>query len=130
MIASRSFCLFLLITQIPILSLDANETRYIPVHGSAWQLAVGDADGDGRNELFYATLQGQLGCVDPQGGRHLWQAPLGGFPFDLEAADLDAEGTPEVLVACSDGALNALAASADGGWVPTLRDGSFVAVGQ
>ena len=104
------------------MSLNANETPYIPVHGSAWQLAVGDADGDGRNELFYATFQGQLGCVDPRNGRHLWQTPLGGFPFDLEVADLDGDGTPEVLVACSDGALNVFSANGKSLW--TFRPNS------
>ena len=85
--------------------LDARENPYISISGSARQLAVGDADGDGRNELFYATFQGQVGCVNPRNGQHLWQTLLSGFPFDLKTADLDADGTPEVLVASSDGAL-------------------------
>jgi len=103
MTTSRCFYLFLVITSVPFLSLNANETPYIPIHGSAWQIAVVDADGDGRNELFYATFQGQVGGVNPRSGRHLWKAPLGGFPFDLEAADLDAGVA--CMVGCADGGL-------------------------
>jgi outer membrane protein assembly factor BamB len=64
----------------------------------------------------------QLGCVDPRSGEHLWQAPLGGFPFDLKAADLDADGTPEALVACSDGALYVFSANGKSLWA--FRPGS------
>jgi hypothetical protein len=45
------------------------ESPYLTVDGSAWRLATGDVDGDGRDELIYATFQGAVGCLDLPDGR-------------------------------------------------------------
>ncbi len=83
------------------------DSLYLSVDGSAWRLAAGDVDGNGRPALIYATYQGAVGCLDLPGGTCRWKADLGGFPFALVAGDVDGDGRDESLVACSDGKLYA-----------------------
>lgn len=82
---------------------------YLPVTGSAWRLALGDVNGDGRAELICGMYQGAVSCVDPASGHTLWEAPLGGFPFAVTAADMDSDGKAEIFAACADGKLYAFA---------------------
>jgi outer membrane protein assembly factor BamB len=77
------------------------------VTGSAWRLALGDIDGDGRNKLVYGAYDGAVACIDPSTGRQLWRAPLGGFPFGVAAGDIDGDRRAEVFAACADGKLYA-----------------------
>jgi lambda-carrageenase len=57
--------------------------------------------------VFTASYDGKVIC-HTQTGTHLWTADAGnGFPFDLESADIDGDGSDEALVATSDGAVYA-----------------------
>jgi outer membrane protein assembly factor BamB len=85
------------------------DSRYIPITGSAWRLALGDVNGDGRKELICGLYQGAVSCVDPASGKTLWEQPLGGFPFGVAAADVTGDGRTEVFAACADGRLYAFA---------------------
>lgn len=85
------------------------ESTYIPITGSAWRLALGDVNGDGKKELLCGLYQGAVSCVEPSTGKTLWERPLGGFPFAVVAADTDGDGKAEAFVACADGKLYAFA---------------------
>ncbi len=87
----------------------ADDSRYLPITGSAWRLALGDVNGDGKKELLCGLYQGAVSCVEPASGKTLWEQPLGGFPFGVTAADVNGDGKSEVFVACADGKLYAFA---------------------
>jgi outer membrane protein assembly factor BamB len=59
---------------------------------------VGDVDGDGAVEVLVATLGGEVVCLD-RDGRLRWRVPTGGrLNFEPTLADLDGDGTREILV--------------------------------
>ena len=65
----------------------------------------------GRNIYRLATASGLIVgstydnrvCVFTVAGKHLWDAPTGGFVFDLAARDLDGDGRAEIAAAGADG---------------------------
>jgi outer membrane protein assembly factor BamB len=84
---------------------------------SAWNLpAVADVNGDSIPEVFLATLDGRIACLSS--GRPLWRLSGGGpFYASPALADLDADGTLELLVAGRDHFLYCLnAATGDVKW--------------
>ncbi|MBI4557453.1 MAG: VCBS repeat-containing protein [Candidatus Hydrogenedentes bacterium] len=68
-----------------------------------------DADGDGRLEIYFADMNGIVGCLDYQ-GRLLWRTYLGsGVNYSGPVlADMDGDGAIEVLVGAEDGSLYCL----------------------
>lgn len=68
---------------------------------SAWQLVWADLEGDGRDEIIYASYRGLLICQDAQSGRVNWSFDLGGLPFAIRTRDIDGDGKQEVLAASS-----------------------------
>ncbi len=66
----------------------------------------------GAERLIVATTWDNRLCAFEVGGRHRWDAPLGGFAFDLCCADLDGDGVDEILTAGADGVAGCF--SADG----------------
>jgi hypothetical protein len=88
--------------------LQAAESNYVRSHGSAWRLALGDLDGDGRRELIYGTYEGAVRALDTASGRERWSYALPGFPFAVAAADLTGDGRAEVLAATAAGTLEVL----------------------
>ena len=98
-------------------SAHAASTPYLPIKGSAWRLALGDVDGDGRNELIYGAYEGAVRCINPANGRLLWEQPIGGFPFAVTAADVDGDGKAEVFAAGADGCLYAFGPGGERRWV-------------
>lgn len=86
----------------------AANPRYIAITGSAWRLALGDMNGDGKQELIYGAYDGAVRCVNPETGTLLWEAVLGGFPFAVATADVNGDGRSAVFAACADGVLYAL----------------------
>ncbi len=86
----------------------AGDSPYLPVRGCAYKLALGDVTGSGRKAIVYGAYDNAVRCVDPESGKMLWEAGLGGFPFGLAVADLDGDGRAETLAACADGVLHAI----------------------
>ncbi len=71
-----------------------------------YRLAVGELDGRAdAKEIVGATYDGRV-CAFLAGGKPLWDAPTGGFIFDLAAGDLDGDGRDEVVAAGADGAVH------------------------
>ena len=48
-------------------------------------------------EIVGSTYDNRV-CAFAASGRHLWDAPVGGFVFDLAAGDLDGDGKDEAAV--------------------------------
>lgn len=92
------------------------DARYLPIQGSAWRLALGDTNGDGRNELICGHYEGALSCLDPVSGQTAWRRPLGGFPFAVAAADINGDGRAEAFAACADGSLRAFSSGGESLW--------------
>lgn len=66
---------------------------------------LGPAELDGRSasrEIVGSTYDNRVCAFDAQ-GRHLWDAGVGGFVFDVAAGDLDGDRRDEILAACADG---------------------------
>lgn len=80
---------------------------YLPLPGSAWRLALGDIDADGRNEVICGFFEGRIGAVDPATGASAWTAELPGFPFAVAAVDATGDGRSESFAACADGSIQA-----------------------
>lgn len=65
---------------------------------------VFDADGDGQNELliglgtgFDLQPRGVL-ALDPRTGQELWRYLVGFYPNNIEIADLDGDGSQEIVI--------------------------------
>lgn len=93
---------------VAALTAPAAGPTYLPAKGSAWRLALGDLDGDGKRELIYGAYDGALRALDPAPGKLLWELALDGFPFSVAAADVNKDGRAEVFAATAGGGLYAV----------------------
>lgn len=59
-------------------------------------------DRSDAREMVGSTYDNRVCAFDAR-GKHLWDAPTGGFVFDLAAGDLDGDRRDEILAACADG---------------------------
>ena len=78
----------------------------IPTAGrNIYRLAVAELDGrSAAKEMLGATYDERV-CAFAADGRHLWDAPVGAFVFDLAAGDLDGDGRDESVAAGADGSV-------------------------
>lgn len=76
----------------------------IPTHGrNIYRLAIAELDGQpDAKEIVGSTYDNRV-CAFAIDGKHLWDAPTGGFVFDLAAGDLDGDGRDEIVAAGADG---------------------------
>ncbi len=95
---------------------EMTEVGYLRTPGGAWRLVLADVRGDGRRVLVCGLYGGSVLCLDPETGKQIWEAPLTSFPFNLAAADLDADGRDEVLAVTAGGVLQALSAEGQPLW--------------
>lgn len=94
----------------------AAEPTYLDVRGSAFQLAVCDLDGDGSEQIIYATYDGWIRCVDAATATHEhWADLFDSFPTALLVTPEPATG-PRVFVTDVDGRLTAYAADGQRAW--------------
>lgn len=103
-------------SHLPSHTLDERD-RYIPVHGSAWRLALSDVNGDGVKELIYSTWDGRVCCQNLDDGKLIWEVAVGGFVFSLAAADVNSDGRTEVFAATAAGTLHAINGDGTTAWV-------------
>lgn len=82
----------------------------IPTNGrNLYRLTPAELDGrQDAKEIAGSTYDDRV-CAFRADGQHLWDAPSGGFVFDLAAGDLDGDGRDEILAACADGSVRAFA---------------------
>lgn len=79
-------------------------------HLSLKGAVVADIDGNGADEILLRTAPATLGAVSARGGRPkiLWQVTLPAEPVHTIIADLNGDGTGEIVTGCADGSLIAL----------------------
>ncbi len=65
--------------------------------------------------IIGSTYDNRL-CAWSESGTHLWDTPLGGFAFDLASADLDGDGTDEILAASADSAVSCFSIQGKARW--------------
>ncbi len=87
---------------IDVETLEARWSRELGPTGSFDAPYVGDVDKDGELDLLIATLGGKVLCLS-RDGTPKWEAEIGGrLNHRPTVADLDADGTQEVMVAPQD----------------------------
>ncbi|MBN2450169.1 MAG: PQQ-binding-like beta-propeller repeat protein [Lentisphaeria bacterium] len=74
---------------------------------SVYHLRPATVDTASGRVLLCAAYDGAVLCCRQDTGERLWQARIGGFPFDLAVGDVDGDGLDECLVAAADGRLYA-----------------------
>lgn len=88
--------------------------QIIPTGGrQIYRLAIART-GDAR--LLVGTTWDNRLSVFTSSGEHRWDAPLGGFGFDVCCADLDGDGTDEILTAGADGVVTCFSADGRARW--------------
>ncbi len=86
----------------------------IPTGGrNVYRLALARA---GEERLIIATTWDNRLCAFEVGGQHRWDAPLGGFAFDVCCADLDGDGVDEILTAGADGVVGCFSSEGKPRW--------------
>jgi hypothetical protein len=75
----------------------------IPTHGrNIYRVEVAELDGkSAMKEIVGSTYDNRV-CAFAVDGTHLWDAPTGGFVFDLATGDLDGDGRDEIVAAAAD----------------------------
>ncbi len=76
---------------------------------------LGLAQVAGARLIVGSTYDNRL-CAWDEAGRHRWDASLGGFGYDVVCADLDGDGTDEILVAGADGGITCISAAGRERW--------------
>ena len=112
-------CLALFLVAIGWLARAASaaEVDYLAVRGSAFHLAVDDLEGDGADELIYATYDGWVRCADAATARtEHWAYRIDHFPTALLVRAERRGAAPCIFVADVDGRLTALAADGRERW--------------
>jgi hypothetical protein len=94
----------------------------IPTQGrNLYRLAVAKLDGAGvAKEIIGSTYDNRV-CAFALDGRHLWDAPVGGFVFDLVTGDLDGDGRDEIVAAGADGLVLVFDATGQKLWTADLQ---------
>lgn len=69
------------------------------LEGFGAQIALGDLDGDGHDEILAANdMNTAARALDPETGTELWRKELNGYPPDLFVVDLDPAPGAEAVV--------------------------------
>jgi|CXWL01.1.fsa_nt_gi hypothetical protein len=94
----------------------------IPSRGrNIYRLAVAELDGQAATKEIVGSTYDNRVCAFAVDGRHLWDASVGGFVFDLAAGDLDGDGRDEIVAAGADGLVYVFDASGRKLWTADLQ---------
>ncbi len=93
----------------------------IPTDGrTVYRLAAARSTAEGKQSLIVGSTTDDRVCVWDERGQRRWEATLPGFVFDLCCADLDGDGTDEILTAGADGSITCFSVSGRQLWRHTL----------
>ncbi len=70
----------------------------------------------GAARLIVGSTYDNRLCAWDEAGKHRWDAALGGFVYDIATADLDGDGTDEIVVAGADGVIACFSATGATRW--------------
>ncbi len=77
-------------------------------YGNTSEIAVGDIDGDNKDELLVGSTDGYLYCLNSEDGSILWTYNFNNPVGNPILADIDSDGKVEILVPVADGYIYAL----------------------
>jgi hypothetical protein len=111
------YCLF--VTGIAMVTTVASAAvEVIPTGGrNIYRLAIARA---GSERLIIGTTWDNRLSAFEATGQHRWDAPLGGFGFDVCCADLDGDGVDEILTAGADGVIGCFSIDGKERWTYAL----------
>lgn len=87
--------------------LASQDLRIYDTGGDITALALGDVDGDGKMEIA-ATSRNFLLYLFSADRQPRWHVNLGDVGLDLDLADVNGDGQPEILCGCEDGSVKVL----------------------
>ncbi|MEI7533234.1 MAG: hypothetical protein WCK57_02615 [Verrucomicrobiae bacterium] len=89
----------------------------LPTQGhNVYRLAVAHTGKEVTDTLIVGSTYDNRVCGFETSGKSRWDAPVGGFVFDLTTGDLDGDGRDEILAACADGKVYAFSAEGKTLW--------------
>ncbi len=116
----NAFALFPLL--LATISVAQAGVEIIPTQGrNIYRLAVAELDGQPATKEIVGSTHDNRVCAFTADGRHLWDAPVGGFVFDLATGDLDGDGRDEIVAAGADGLVSVFDASGRQRWTADLQ---------
>ncbi|MFZ5831064.1 MAG: hypothetical protein ACOY3P_13315, partial [Planctomycetota bacterium] len=115
---TRALLQFVLVLCIAAAAETHAQVTVIPTEGrNVYRLAIARAAAEHR--IIGSTWDNRL-CAYDLRGTHCWDVPLGGFAFDICCADLDGDGTDEILTAGADGVIACFSADGKERWKHAL----------
>jgi hypothetical protein len=94
----------------------------IPTTGrNIHRLAVAELDGNRAAKEIVGSTYDDYVCALAIDGKHLWDAPTGGFAFDLAIGDLDGNGRDEIMAASVDSWVYVFASNGELRWKQNLN---------
>lgn len=94
----------------------------IPTHGrNIYRLTIAHTNAGSNSDLIVGSTYDNRICAFSIDGRHLWDAPVGGFVFDLASGDLDGDGSDEIVAASADGGVTVLDLAGRKRWTADLH---------
>ncbi len=123
MIGIAATSIRLLALSIGVLTISASaHVEVFPTHGrNIYRLAIAQSHEAPKSTLIVGSTYDNRVCAFSEEGNHKWDAPVGGFAFDLVTGDLDGDGRDEIAAAGADGIVTVFDRTGKVRWTANLQ---------